>query len=215
MPGVDDRSRADRRFKTPAKNVVIIGPMLAAALVLALAGAVTPTPASPAHYSIETGGNAVSVWGGAFRINGGADWTLDGISAGEGDFAATYRSATIVCHFTVASAKVPAGVNAAELNTQTRERTRAEYDQLAASARHISPLGERTAGTALVMVWDYQDAQGRYRVRNQAALQPVAGGRTVLATKACESDAPLDSSNAAVKGLRAEFDFQSPYWAAP
>ena len=56
--------------------------------------------------------------------------------------------------------------------------------------------------------------KGRYHVRNQAALQPKAGGRTVLAEKACDSTEPLDASSAAVQSLRAEFDFESSYWAA-
>lgn len=164
------------------------------------------------HFSVASPGNAISVWGGAFRINGGADWTLEHVAGDARAFNATYRAGALQCHFTVTNA-LAAERNAEQLNAQTMERTVAERKQLAATARHLSELSERHTGTALVLVWDWQDAKGRYHVRNQAALQPKAGGRTVLAEKACESSEPLGASSAAVQSLRAEFNFESPYWA--
>ncbi|GAM98422.1 hypothetical protein U91I_02055 [alpha proteobacterium U9-1i] len=190
----------------------VIASAAIALIVSACAHETTPQPNAVAHFAVEPGSNAVSVWGGAFRINGGADWTLEQVSGDDRAFAATYRAGALRCHFSVTNAPDADG-GAQEINAQTLERTRAEREQLAATARRISPLSERRTGTALVLVWDWQDANGRYHVRNQAALQPMAGGRTVLAAKACESSEALDASSAAVNGLRAEFNFQSPYWA--
>jgi len=167
--------------------------------------------ASP-RFTVERPGNAISVWGGAFRINGGANWKLEHVSGDARAFNATYRAGALQCRFTVTNSPA-AERNAEQLNAETLERTRAERKRLAPTALHLSDLRERHTGTALVLVWDWQDAKGHYHVRNQAALQPKAGGRTVLAEKACESTEPLDASSVAVQSLRAEFDFQSPYWA--
>ena len=183
---------------------------IAIALLVGVSACATSTVSR--RFAVERPGNAISVWGGAFRINGGANWKLEHVSGDARAFKATYRAGALQCHFTVTNSPA-AERNAEQLNAQTLERTRAERKRLAATARHLSDLSERHTGTALVLVWDWQDAKGRYHVRNQAALQPKAGGRTVLAEKACESTEPLDASSPAVQSLRAEFDFQSPYWA--
>lgn len=186
------------------------------ALVGAFAIAITlcacATSKTSPRFNVELSGNAISVWGGAFRINGGNNWKLEHVSGNARAFSATYRSGAVQCHFSVTNARA-AERNAEQLNAETLERTRAERKRLASSARHLSDLSERHTGTALVLVWDWQDARGNYHVRNQAALQPQAGGRTVLAEKACDSTELLDATSAAVQSLRAEFDFQSAYWA--
>ena len=187
------------------------GSLLASSIVLSVGvNACAASTASP-RFTVERPGNAISVWGGAFRINGGATWKLERVSGDARAFNATYRAGALQCHITVTNAPA-AERNAEQLNAETLERTRAERKRLASTARHLSDLSERRTGTALVLVWDWQDAKGRYHVRNQAALQPKVGGRTVLAEKACESTEPLDALSAAVQSLRAEFDFQSPYW---
>lgn len=180
------------------------------ALLMGVSACTTLRGAS--HFAVAAPGNGISVWGGAFRINGGADWTLEHVKGDAREFNATYRAGALQCHFVVTNAHASER-SAEQLNAQTMDRTIAERKQLAATARHLSELSERHTGTALVLVWDWQDAKGRYHVRNQAALQPKAGGRTVLAEKACESSEPLVASSAAVQSLRAEFDFESPYWA--
>jgi hypothetical protein len=186
--------------------------LLAIAIALFVGVSACATSTASPRFTVERPGNAISVWGGAFRINGGATWKLERVSGDSRAFNATYRAGALQCRFTVTNS--PAAERSSEqLNAETLERTRAERKGLAATARHLSDLSERHTGTALVLVWDWQDAKGRYHVRNQAALQPKAGGRTVLAEKACESAEPLDASSAAVQSLRAEFDFQSPYWA--
>jgi hypothetical protein len=184
---------------------------LAIAFLIGVSACATST-ASP-RFTVEMPGNAISVWGGAFRVNGGANWKLTHVSGDARAFNATYSAGALQCQFTVTSAPA-AERNAEQLNAETLERTRAERKRLAATALHLSDLSERHTGTALVLVWGWQDARGRYHVRNQAALQPKAGGRTVLAEKACDSTEPLDASSAAVQSLRAEFDFESSYWAA-
>jgi hypothetical protein len=184
----------------------------ASAFALLIGVSACATSRAAPHFSVALPGNAIRVWGGAFRINGGPDWKLEHVAGDARAFNATYRAGAVQCHFTVTNA-LAAERNAEQLNAQTMERTVAERKQLAATARHLSELSERHTGTALVLVWDWQDSKGRYHVRNQAALQPKDGGRTVLAEKACESTEPLNASSAAVQSLRAEFDFESPYWA--
>jgi hypothetical protein len=75
------------------------------------------------RFTVELPGNAISVWGGAFRINGGANWKLEHVSSTPREFKATYSAGTLQCRFTVTNA--PASErNADQLNAETSEAQR-------------------------------------------------------------------------------------------
>src|SRR5689334_9483830 len=98
------------------------------ALLVGVSACATST-ASP-RFTVERPGNAISVWGGAFRINGGAAWKLEDVSGNARAFKATYRAGALQCRFTVTNAPAAEG-NAEQLNAETLERTRAERKRLA------------------------------------------------------------------------------------